>query len=102
VREILPARRQSETIKFSHAGRRFIASIGYYSDGRPGEIFLVSGKSGSDSDIAVRDLGIATSLALQHGCSIDTLRHACLIADLDGRHEGPLGTLLDILIKGAK
>lgn len=95
MREQLPNRRSGETIKFRLAGRSFIATVNYYSDGRVGELFFVAGKTGSDADIAARDLGIAVSLALQHGCALSTIHHACLIA-ADG-HDGPLGKLLDIL-----
>lgn len=97
TRDRLPERRPSEQVKFTCRGRSYIASLGYYPDGRLGEIFLVSAKAGTDADVAARDLGIAASLALQHGCSPETLRHACLRDELSGQLDGPLGVLLERL-----
>lgn len=95
TRRMLPARRPSETVKFRLDGRSFIATVGYFPDGKIGELFLVAGKAGSDADIAARDLGLAVSLALQFGCPIATLRAAC--AKRGAGHDGPLGRLLDML-----
>jgi hypothetical protein len=102
-REPLPPRRNGETIRFAVERRgvppvTYFATIGYYPDGRIGEVFLSSGKIGSDLEIACRDAAIAFSFALQHGCSLATAR-AAFCRDEDGRPEGPLGTLLDILTR---
>jgi ribonucleoside-diphosphate reductase alpha chain len=42
------------------------------------------------------DAAVAASLALQHGCNIDTLRQA-LLREENGSAAGPLGMMLDIL-----
>lgn len=97
TRLLLPPRRRSENVYFRCRNRSYIATVGYYPDHRPGEIFLVSSRPGTDADIAARDLGIAASLALQHGCSASVLKHACLRDELSGTLEGPLGVLLSML-----
>ena len=48
-------------------GVRHHLTIGYYLDGRPGEIFLHGARVGSDSDGLHSDLGVLLSRALQHG-----------------------------------
>jgi hypothetical protein len=57
-------------------------------DGRVGELFLDGGKVDALSEMA-RGSAIVVSLALQCGCSIETLRHA-----LSGRGEGPISAAL--------
>lgn len=103
TRTTLPNRRPCETIKFNVTRRdrtpaTYHATLGYYPDGRLGEVFLSAGKTGSDVDVAARDSAIAFSFALQHGCSIETARTA-FCRDENGHAEGPLGTLLDLLEK---
>lgn len=95
-RDLLPYRRRGETFDFLHDGRRFTATVGFYDDGRPGEVFLSASKLTSDSDIMVRDAAILLSFALQHGVPIGSLRAAMLRGD-DGRPHGVMGTLLDRL-----
>lgn len=95
-REILPQRRTNETFDFQHAGLTYTATIGFYADGRAGEVFLTAAKAGSALDIATRDSALALSFALQHGCRIDTIRSA-MTRDARGRPEGAVGALLDKL-----
>jgi hypothetical protein len=35
----LPDRRAAETVELEHGGQRFTVTIGFYPDGRPGEVF---------------------------------------------------------------
>ena len=35
----LPDRRAAETIQLEHGGQRFTVTVGFYPDGRPGEVF---------------------------------------------------------------
>ncbi|MCF1502927.1 hypothetical protein L0F51_03995 [Afifella sp. H1R] len=100
-RERLPARRASEQISFSVerqgvAPQRYEATIGFYPDGRIGEVFLAGGKSGSDRAIALHDGAMALSFALQHGARPEDMRRA-FSRDASGTPEGPLGALADIL-----
>lgn len=101
ARERQPDRCAAETINFE-VNRdgvpplAYVARIGFYWDGRVSQIFLDAGKSGTDLNIQSDETAIAVSLALQHGCSLETLRKAMPRTN-DGRPEGAIGTLLDIL-----
>ena len=95
-REILPQRRQCERFEFSDGKIRYVAEIGFYPDGRPGEIFLSANKVGTDIHTYVRDSAIAISFALQFGCDVETIR-AAFTRRPDGSPEGPLGILMDML-----
>lgn len=95
-RELLPARRQSETLNFRAGGVVFTATMGYYEDGRLGEVFLNAGKIASETDVAARDSAVVLSIALQHGVSVEAVR-AALTRRADGTPEGPMGILLDVL-----
>lgn len=98
-REQLPQRRQCKSFAFKMDGRRlnYHATVGYYDDGRPGEIFLDSSKSGTDVQVSMRDAAIAISFALQYGAAIEDIRSA-FTRRPDGSPEGPLGVLLDIIV----
>ena len=67
-----------------------------FADGGGGEIFISNHKAGSHLNACVRDLGIVASLALQFGCSPDTLRNA-LLRNADGSPATALGAALDII-----
>lgn len=102
-RERLPNRRRAETFDFVHIISTggyvtYSANVGFYDDGRVGEVFLSCGKSGSDTDLATRDSAIALSLALQYGCPLEEIAPAFLRKS-DGSPEGPLGTLVRIILK---
>ena len=100
IRERLPDRRRSETFDFDvPAGTtvlHYTATVGYYPDGRIGELFLNNHKSNSTADTNARDAAIAFSFAVQHGASVDDIRKA-LCRESDGRASGPLGIALDQL-----
>ena len=96
TRERLPDRRQCESFSFELDGLRFTASIGRFSDGRVGELFLTNHKSGNQSDTNARDAAIILSFALQFGADIETIRRA-LCRNSQGRALGPVGAALDII-----
>lgn len=73
AREMLPNRRRCETTEFVLNGVKYTGSVGYYEDGRIGELFLDAFKSGTDLQIGNCDEAIFTSLALQHGCPVETI-----------------------------
>lgn len=93
-RERLLNRRGAELVNFEHGGRRWIATIGRFADGRVSEIFLDAPKASPIADMAAA-AAIVASLALQAGCPLATLRHA-----LDGRDVGPLGAALALIEAG--
>jgi hypothetical protein len=95
-RQRLPNRRANESFALECAGLRYTATISRFADGRIGEIFLSNHKPGSAADTAARDAAIATSIALQSGADIETIRKA-LCRDSRGNAFGPLGAALDIL-----
>ena len=95
-RQRLPSRRAAETFELEIGNLRYSATIGRYADGTVGEIFLQNHKPGSQSDSNARDAAVATSLALQHGCPLATLRRA-LLGDSRGRPSTPLGAAVDII-----
>lgn len=101
IREKLPMRRASETVRFDHSGISYRATIGYYADGRIGEIFLDADKSTSDADRIGKEAAILLSLAAQHGCPIETIRKA-MPRNVRGEPEGPLGKLMDLLGEQSK
>jgi hypothetical protein len=96
AREKLPNRRACETFAFERNGLRYHATIGFFPDNRPGEIFLNHDHSDSLADVLASDAAIAVSLALQHGCSIETIKHA-LKRDARGEPASPIGSALDLI-----
>ena len=66
-RKRLPHRRQCETLDLWHGGQRYHLTVGEYSDGRPGEVFIHGAKPGSDTDLLYDDIGVLISRLLQHG-----------------------------------
>jgi hypothetical protein len=95
-RQRLSDRRASETFVVSSSGIDYAATISRFADGRLGEIFLASNKSGSAADTAARDSAIVCSIALQYGADLGTIRKA-LCRDGQGRASGALGVALDLL-----
>lgn len=101
TRQLLPARRSSQTFKFEHVNPSghvfdYTATVGYYDDGRPGEVFLSSSKLSTDQDISASEAAILLSFALQHGASFAAIRTA-MIRGEDGKPHGVIGTLCDLL-----
>jgi ribonucleoside-diphosphate reductase alpha chain len=92
-RERFPNRRQSEILEFDHEGNRFTLGFSRFHDGRIAEIFLSSNRPGSVIEAIGRDAAIVTSLALQHGAYLETIRQA-LTKDANGGPATLLGTAL--------
>jgi len=117
TRERLPDRREMEALEAEHiwrgphgeVGETMLVSIGRYADGRIGEVFIdypthEGERKKSERTMALgHDIAILISLALQHGASIDTLRHAVSREDANvlGRivpvPSTVVGTVLDAL-----
>jgi hypothetical protein len=83
TRERLPDARYSETFDVVHAvdgvpgAVRVVMTVGYYPDGRPGEVFVKTPKAAATAYEAIaRDFGIAISLLLQHGVAAATIQAA--------------------------
>jgi hypothetical protein len=100
-REILPQRRTAETFKLRHGDQRaaYHITVGYFPDGRLGEIFISTNQIGSAIDWIARDIAILMSLGLQHGCAIQTMCSA-LTRDADGTPTTIAGAVADKLANG--
>jgi hypothetical protein len=67
TRQRLPDRRFAETVALEHGGARFMVTIGFYPDGRPGEVFTHGARSGSTLDALLADACVVVSCLIQHG-----------------------------------
>ncbi len=95
-RERLPHRRAAINTSFERDGARFEMTAGFYSDMRPGEIFLSADRANSLLDFLMSDAAILASIALQYGATLDELRHA-MKRNSQGEPSSPIGTALDRL-----
>jgi hypothetical protein len=92
----LPNRRDCVTFTLECNGLKYTATAAWFADGSLAEIFLSNNKHGSQSDSNAKDSAIMASIALQHGASLDSLRHAVL-RDGRGNASTPLGVALDLI-----
>ena len=97
TRKRLPNRRPAESFELEVKGLRYTATVGRFSDGSIGELFLNNHRSNSSADTAARESAIVFSIAIQHGADPEAIRRA-LCRDSHGRASGPLGTALDIIM----
>ena len=67
TRQRLPDRRAAETVELEHGGQRFTVTIGFYPDGRPGEVFTHGLRTGSNLDALLADACVVVSCLIQHG-----------------------------------
>lgn len=75
LRRQLPQRRSHDLVDFEHTGHRYTAGLGFFETGGLAEIFInVPGRSGSAIEAVARDAAILTSICLQHGASMETIR----------------------------
>ena len=96
MRRVLPQRRAAETFGLRFWNQPFTVTVGFYPDGTPGEVFIDGGKSGQDVQSTARDAAVVLSLALQHGCPIETIRHAVTRSG-SGAAASILGVIVDAL-----
>jgi hypothetical protein len=96
ARDRLPHRRPNETLTFERDGSRYQMTVGYFPDGTAGEVFLNADRGDSLLDVLTSDAAILVSLALQHGATLDELRHA-LKRDARGTAASPIGQALDLI-----
>ena len=73
-RERLPDRRQSVLLGLEHQGVRYSLGIGFFENGKPGELFISGARTGSDVDGLLADLEVLLSRALQQDDNIEALR----------------------------
>jgi hypothetical protein len=94
TRDRLPNRRLSETLAFERDNHKYHMTTGLYPNGRVGEVFLNAEHANSLLDVLMHDAAIAISLALQHGCELETIAHA-LKRDSFGLAASPIGAAID-------
>jgi hypothetical protein len=91
-RNRLKDRRPHWLYRFECDGQIYTGGIGRFEDGRIAEIFINGSKVGTAAETNAQDAALVASLALQHGCPIETIRHALA---RPGGGAGPLAMLLD-------
>jgi ribonucleoside-diphosphate reductase alpha chain len=72
-RERLPETRRSLTHKFEVCDLEGYITVGFYDDGRPGEVFVKIAKHGSTISGLVDTIAVLTSMALQYGVPVEAL-----------------------------
>ena len=87
-------RRAHWLYRFECDGQSYTGGIGRFEDGRIAEIFINGTKVGTAAETNAQDAAIVASLALQHGCPLETIRHAL---GRSGGTGGPLATLLKVV-----
>jgi hypothetical protein len=95
-RESLPNRRSHWLYRFECDGQTYTGGVGRLPDGRIAEVFINGAKVGTAAETSAQDAAIVASLALQHGCPVETIRHALARGGGSG---GPLVTLLNHVIE---
>ena len=97
TRERLPNRRPNATIDLEFDGVPYAITIGFFPDGRPGEVFTRGAKVGSSLDGLLDDACIALSILLQFGVEPAQLAHS--LGSLGGcrGRASVIGALADLL-----
>ncbi|MBB4362182.1 ribonucleoside-diphosphate reductase alpha chain [Bradyrhizobium sp. CIR18] len=91
-RSRLKDRRAHWLFRFECDGQSYTGGIGRFEDGRIAEVFINGTKVGTAAETNAQDAAIVASLALQHGCPVETIQHALARS---GGNAGPLATLLN-------
>ncbi|UGY15572.1 hypothetical protein HAP48_0044860 [Bradyrhizobium septentrionale] len=86
-RKRLPNKRLSVAFSFEFEGHRYRASATRFADGGLAEIFLDAGKFNSPLQQHAETAAVLVSLLLQHGVSVDTIRHSI---------RGPIAIAIDL------
>lgn len=104
TRDRLEDRRPNETTMLEFGGEKYIVTVGYYPDGRVGEVFIdrvkdrVASKLGAALDGVCRDSAVLMSMALQFGTSLETIGHA-ITRDDEGAPATIVGAICDLLTR---
>lgn len=75
-REVLPERRASWTHSAKVGGQRVFLDVGFYPDGRIGEVFIDVAKAGTAVKGFCQALAITLSVAIQYGVPVAALAEA--------------------------
>jgi hypothetical protein len=74
----------------------FAVTIGYYSHGEPGEVFISGAEVGSEVDAATRDNAVLISLGLQYGVPLSVMQGA-MTREQNGAPSTIAGKVVDML-----
>ena len=107
-RERLPSRRPSATHVIRWAGSddqptEYRVTVGYFLDGRPGEVFANGPKVGSAMQALLEDSCVAVSIALQHSVTPEALAHSMGRVPITKKETRPasiIGAIAEVLIQG--
>lgn len=96
---MLPSRRPAETFDMMFGQQRtvFNVTVGYYTNGVVGEVFVSGAKAGSEIDAITRDGAVLLSLAIQHGVPLKTIQHA-ITRESNGQASTIIGAVVDRII----
>ena len=92
----LPNRRPNETADLLFEGQHYHVTVGFFSDGRPGEVFCHGAKIGSGMDLLIDDACVALSVLLQHGVEPQALAYSMGRLE-DGAAASIIGSLVDLI-----
>lgn len=70
IRRRLPDRRLQATATIEWQNHLLHVSVGFYADGRPGEVFAKRGREQGQFGAMLDKYCIAVSMGLQHGCPV--------------------------------
>ena len=79
----------------------FRLTVGTYPTGEVGELFVNADHANSMLDAFIGDAAIITSIALQQGVALETIRHA-IKRDGRGNAASPIGAALDVIAEAAR
>lgn len=96
MRNRLPNRRESRTLDVWHNNERYHVSFSRAGT-RIAEIFLHGPKIGSQLDAIAYDIGVALSVALQHGSTVEELLNSAARLE-DGQPASIVGAVLAALL----
>ena len=99
TRERLPDRRPSLTSELIFNGTAYAVTVGFYLDGRPGEVFTHGAKVGSTMDAILDDACVLVSLLLQHRIDPASLARSMGRAGDGTTPASILGTLIDLIVR---
>ena len=107
-RKRLPNRRPNQTCVIRWAGRddqptEFSVTVGFFMDGRPGEVFANGPKVGSAMQALLEDSCVAVSIALQHGVAPADLARSMgrtPVSDVETRPASIIGAIAEVLMQG--
>lgn len=88
-RLLLPKQRRSDIFELEIGGHEIRVQVSLYPDGSPGEVWVDIFKEGSAMAQFASGFGIAASLLLQHGASVESVAHS--LAKTSG---GPSGKVV--------